>query len=314
MYAARSALGSALVMVLGGLVAPPLSPGWLGAQTPTPLRIAPLQGHLYLVTGPGGNSLALTGPDGVMLIDQQFPSPTPSITALLGSVTRAPVRYVLRPGWAEPPRDTAASWSRGGTLVVAHEAVRDRQARDRAGMRGPPGFAGPTAAGPARGLGPDIAFSEVIAFSIDGEDVHAVHFGAAHARGDALVHLHGSNVLYAGAMFHSDGYPAIDLDEGGSIDGLVTAAARLLAAAGRRTVVVPGRGPVSDRKGVAEYHAILVAIRARVQHGIAAGQSLSQVVAGRPAAAFDRRWGRGPVSARQFVEMVYRSLTGRAGG
>ncbi|MEO6057083.1 MAG: hypothetical protein ABIQ49_09615 [Gemmatimonadales bacterium] len=301
----RPALRSALLF--GALMAPVLSPARLPGQA-APLSIAPLRGHLYLVTGPGGNSLALTGPDGVMLIDQQFPSPTPTLTRLLGSVTREPLRYVLRAGWAEPPRDASESWSHDGALVVTHEDVRDRQTRVRPAAAGPPGLAGPTGAGEGGGLGPDIAFSEVIAFAIDGEDVHAVHFGGAYAKGDALVHLHGLNTIYAGAMFTTDGYPAIDVDEGGSIDGLVTAAVRLIAATGRRTVVVPGRGPLSDRSGLAAYHAMLVDVRERVRKGIAAGRSLTQVLASRPTAAFDRRWGRGAVSTRQFVEMVYRSL------
>ncbi|MBA3659603.1 MAG: hypothetical protein H0W67_08400, partial [Gemmatimonadales bacterium] len=113
-------------LVLGVLLASALPLASLRAQQGEPVRITPLAAHLYLLTGPGGNSLALTGPDGVMLMDQQFPSPSPAVRAALGSVSR----------------------------------------------------------GPAKGLQPDIAFSQVIAFAFDGEDVHAVHLGPAHARGD----------------------------------------------------------------------------------------------------------------------------------
>ncbi len=298
-------------LVLGVLLASALPLASLRAQQGEPVRITPLAAHLYLLTGPGGNSLALTGPDGVMLMDQQFPSPSPAVRAALGSVSRGPVRFVVRPGWTEPP-DDAAGWSATGALVVAHEDVRDRAAAAHGQAPGAGGLAGPTSAGPAKGLQPDIAFSQVIAFAFDGEDVHAVHLGPAHARGDALVHLHGLNVIYTGAMFMTDGYPAIDVDAGGSIDGLIGAAAQLLAAAGRRTVVVPGRGPLSDRAGLATFHAMLVAVRDRVRPQLQAGRSLAQVQAGRPTAAFDRRWGRGPVLPRRFIETVYRSLTPRA--
>ncbi len=311
--AIRGCAGRAAVAA-GVAAALALAPRPASAQRPAPIRIAPLSGHLHLLTGPGGNSLALTGPDGVLLIDQQFPSPTPAVMAALRSVTRERVRYVLRPSWTEPPSDPASGWSRGGATVVAHEALRDRAAASaHHPAPGATSLAGPTGAGPATGLSPDIAFSHVIALALNGEDVHAVYNGPGHAAGDVLVHFHGLNVIYAGALFTSDGYPAIDVEAGGSIDSLIAVAGQLLAAAGARTAIVPGRGPVSDRAGLAAYRAMLVAVRERVRAQIAAGRSLEQVLAGRPTAAFDRRWGRGPVTPRGVVEAVYRSLATSAG-
>ncbi|MGH7531276.1 MAG: MBL fold metallo-hydrolase, partial [Gemmatimonadales bacterium] len=69
-----------------------------------------------------------------------------------------------------------------------------------------------------------------------------------------------------------------------------------------------GHGALSDRAAVREYRAMLGTVRDRVRGGIAGGRTLAQIVATRPTAEFDARWGSGFVKPDQFVAFVYRSL------
>lgn len=277
-------------------------------RTASPVRAEPLTRHLTLISGPGGNSLALTGPDGLLLLDNQFFGPSDALVRSLPSLRDTPARFVIRTQWSRivGGDPSGRSWRDTGALLVAHEDVRDRLRRDTEAASS--GLAGPAAAAPAGAAATDLAFSDVLAVDFDGEDLHLVHLGAGHARGDVMAHFHGANVLYAGALFSNDGYPEIDIAGGGSAEALLVAVGRLLGAVASQTRIVPGRGPVADAEGLRAYHAMLQTVVARVRGGIARGRTVAQVVASRPTAAFDPRWGRGPVSPSAFVEAVYEGL------
>jgi len=273
-----------------------------------PIRAEPLTRHLTLIVGPGGNSLALSGPDGLLLIDNQFSGPSEALIRSLPSLRDTPARFVIRTQWSRLAADDppARSWRDTGTLLIAHEDVRDRLRRDAEAGRA--GLAGPAAAAPAGAPTIDGAFSDVLALELDGEDLHLVHLGAGHARGDLMAHFHGANVLYTGALFTSDGYPEIDVAGGGSADALLAAVVRLLGAVVPQTRIVPGRGPLANVEELRAYHAMLQSVVGRVRNGIARGQTAAQVIAARPSAEFDVRWGKGAVSPDAFVRAVYQGL------
>jgi glyoxylase-like metal-dependent hydrolase (beta-lactamase superfamily II) len=106
-------------------------------------------------------------------------------------------------------------------------------------------------------------------------------------------------------------YPYLQLEAGGSIEGLIAGVERALAVSDARTRVVPGHGPVVDRAALQTYRDVLVTVRDRVRRRVDAGATLQAVLAGRPSAEFDAGYGTGLVNGPRFVEAVYRSLTRR---
>jgi hypothetical protein len=67
---------------------------------------------------------------------------------------------------------------------------------------------------------------------------------------------------------------------------------------------------VTDEWEVAEYRDMVVIVRDRVQALIKSGATLQQVLAARPTADYDVRYGAttGPWTTDMFVEAVYTSL------
>src|SRR5438876_505447 len=150
-------------------------------------------------------------------------------------------------------------------------------------------------------------------FSFNGEAVVIYHMPAAHTDGDSVVLFRGSNVLSVGDIFTPDRYPVIDLQNGGSVQGLINALNRILQITvplkyqEGGTYVIPGQGRICDEADVVEYRDMVTIIRDRVQDLIKKGMTLEQVKAARPTRDYDTEYP--PNDA--FLEAVYKSLSAR---
>jgi cyclase len=149
----------------------------------------------------------------------------------------------------------------------------------------------------------------------NGEGVQIFHEPAAHTDGDSIVWFRFSDVISAGDIYSTTGYPVIDLDKGGSIQGIIAGLNHILdlafpeARTQGGTMVIPGHGRLSDTGDVVIYRNMVVIIRDRIQDMIHDGMTLEQVKAARPTKDYDGRYGRAPGSTDKFIEAVYRNLT-----
>ena len=155
----------------------------------------------------------------------------------------------------------------------------------------------------------------------NGEGIQVVHVPRATTDGDVLVFFRSSDVIAAGDIYSTVGYPRIDVARGGHVNGVIEGLNRLIDLAISEqfteggTRIVPGRGRISDEFDVVEYRDMVTIVRDRVQALVAKGQTLEQVKASRPTLDWEPRYGSttGAWTTAQFVEAVYRSLTSREG-
>jgi len=193
--------------------------------------------------------------------------------------------------------------------VIAHENVLTRMSTSV--NKQPPAY--PEAAWPT-----DTFFDELhkLPEYMNGEAVIVYHAPAATTDADSLVFFRHSEVIHAGSVFSTVGYPVIDLEKGGTIQGVIDGLNHILdlAVAEYRaqggTWIIPSRGRLSDTADVASYRNMLVMIRDRVQDLKKKGQTPAQVRAARPTLDFDGRYGAtaGPWTTDMFVDAVYRTL------
>ncbi len=255
---------------------------------------------VYLIPEPGGNLLVMVGPDGALVVGAQAPSRVAKARELLASLGNPPVRYALVTSGDSVLARGDGGWERAGAVSVAHERIRSLFRRAAPAGRLRPGAM------------PSLGYSEVFQLAINGDEIHVVHQAPGFSDGDASIHFEERRFLYLGALFTNDGYPSIDLARNGSFTGLIQTADKFLEMFGEdpRMVepLVPGRGPLATIRDLSAYRDMLVGVRDRVQPMVQAGRTLEEVLASRPTAAFDARWGSGPVAPDQFVTTVYRSL------
>ena len=266
------------------------------------IRVEQVAPGVAVLFGRGGNIGLSYGGDGNVLIDDQFAPLTDRILAAVRTVDPDPVRFVLNTHWHGDHTGGNENLGERGIVIVAHDNVRRRMSMDQV-VRG-----NAVPAAPAGAL-PVVTFSDDLSFHLNGDEIRVRHVEHAHTDGDALVHWTRANVLHMGDVYFNDMLPFIDLDSGGSIDGLIAAVEAALAIADEATVIVPGHGPVARRADLQRYRDMLVGLRARVAEGIAAGRSLETIKAERHADAYGS--ADDFISPDAFIEALHRSLTQR---
>ncbi|MEW5927660.1 MAG: MBL fold metallo-hydrolase [Gemmatimonadota bacterium] len=291
------------------LAAALLVPGAARAQqdmSGVEVRTQHVAGAVHVLTGAGGNVAVVAGADGVFLVDDQFAPLTEKIRAAVARISPAPIRFVLNTHWHGDHTGGNENLGRAGALIVAHDNVRTRMSADQFMNR----MTDTVRASPPGAL-PVVTFTDTVTFHLGGDEVRAFHVPPAHTDGDAVVHFRRADVIHTGDTYFNGLYPYIDLSSGGSVDGMIAAADRVLAMAGERTRIIPGHGPVSGRAELRAYRDMLVAVRDRVRALAREGKTLQQVQAAKPSAEFDARWGGGFMKPDAFVRVVYESVSGR---
>lgn len=248
-----------------------------------------------------GNVVASVGPDGALLIGTPSAASTSFIKSALEQRTKATERYVvIFPTYAAKPAGDAG-WGKLGAFVAMHE----NELRRWGGAKMGAAQASPTDSSEP-GVGrPRIAFSEVLAFDVNGDSIHIVHQKPGYCDADAIVHFHVANVFYLGEVFPGDGYPLINVAHGGTLEGLVGQ----LVWTDSKQRIVPSRGKVVSGTELKAFRDMIEAVRGRVQRMINDVHTESEVLAAHPTADFDEQFGHGRVSPEAFVREIYTALT-----
>lgn len=245
---------------------------------------------LWMLTGAGGNIGVSAGPDGVFLVDDQYAPLTDKIKAAVAAISDKPIRFVLNTHVHGDHVGGNENLGKTGAVLVAHENVRKRMSVEQFNKY----FNRTTPAAPAIAL-PLVTFVESVSFHVNGDDVDAVHMPPAHTDGDVVVFFRKANVIHAGDLLFNGRYPICDIASGGSVEGMIGAADRLLAAGDEKTKYIPGHGPLATKADVKAYRDMLAASRDAIVPLVKAGKTLDEVKAARPTAALDEKWGKADV-------------------
>lgn len=290
------------------------------------LDVLHLQGNVYVLFGAGGNITLSVGPQGILMVNTGEAARTDGVLAVLKTLGAGldpipeappvPIRFIINTdahadntGGNERVQ-AAAVFVRGGEHIMAHEKVLAHMSEPRPGQKSPPR---PSDAWPTDTFRGETA---KLGRFFNGEGVQLIHVPAAHSDGDSLVWFRYSDVIAAGDIFSTTGWPVIDLEQGGTFQGIIDAL-NLILRTGLSdfrteggTMVVPGRGRPGDLADVGLYRDMLTIIRDRIQDGVKRGLTLEQVKAAKPTQGWENRFGSktGPWTTEMFIEAAYKSL------
>ncbi len=289
------------------------------------LEILPVQGNVYLLAGAGPNITVQVGNSGVLVVDTPVAAMTAQAVAAIKKLSEKPVRYIINTsvdadhvggneslarlfGSATTVSvvNTPGQSATQTVAILAHQKVLDRMSVADGSRGAWPSIAWPT----------DTFVGGEKELFFNGEGIQILHQPAAHSDGDSIVYFRRSDVVTAGDLLNTDGYPVIDLQRGGSLEGVIAGLNRILDLAipahheEGGTYVIPGHGRICDEFDVLEYRDMITIIRDRIQALIRKGMTLEQVKAARPTRDYDPEYGAasGSWTTDKFVEAAYQSL------
>ena len=259
---------------------------------------------VYMLTGNGGNIGVGVGDEAVFIIDDQYAPLTPKILAAIGKLSDKPVKFVLNSHWHGDHTGGNENMGKAGAVIIAQDNVRTRMSK----AQFIEAFNMKSDASPPVAL-PVVTFAETLTLHLNGEDIYAVHVPNAHTDGDTIFRFQKSNVIHMGDTFFNGFYPFIDVDTGGSVEGMIAAANRGLAMIDDNTKVIPGHGPIGDKASLKAYRDMLVTVGGRVKAGVKAGKTIEQVMKDNPGKGYDDTWGKGFLKPEKFFQIAYLSYS-----
>jgi cyclase len=268
----------------------------------TPIQSLKLAENLTMLSGPGGNVLVLHGADGLVVVDNFVSTVWTKLEEQLRSFGK-PVKVALNTHWHLDHTDNNAPLRAAGATVVAHENTKRRMSEPHhlpmLELDVPPS--------PANAL-PQRVFSNDYKLEANGERVGLSHLKPAHTDTDVILWFERANLLQTGDVFFSGRYPFIDWSTGGSIDGMIAAANRVLSLVDEDTRIVPGHGVLATKADLLKYRDMLATAADRVRKLKTAGKSLDESIAEKPLTDLDGVWGNGRFKGDDFVKIVYSTL------
>jgi glyoxylase-like metal-dependent hydrolase (beta-lactamase superfamily II) len=268
------------------------------------IKVHKLRGGVSVLEGSGGNVAVLTGPDGKLLVDAGITASKPRMMEALASLSNDPIRHLINTHWHFDHADGNEWVHAEGATILAHENSRKHLSTMQRVEDWDFNF--PAL---APGAMPTEEFSHNKRLTVNRSTLQLQHYGRAHTDSDISVHFVEADILHVADTFWNGIYPFIDYSTGGNIDGMIIAADANLATATDKTIVIPGHGhPVSNRAELKEYRDMLVAIRENVSKLKKQERSLDAVIAAKPTAAYDAKWGQFVITPDLFTKLVYEGV------
>jgi cyclase len=268
------------------------------------IKATKVAGNVYMLQGAGGNIGVSVGDDGLLIVDDQFAPLADKIRAALKGLADKKLRFILNTHWHGDHTGGNVVFGPEAT-IIAHDNVRKRLATEQKSTV----FNSTTPASPKEAL-PVITFNDSLSVHFNGEDIRAIHFPHGHTDGDSVIFFSASNVVHLGDDFFAGRFPFVDLESGGSVDGLVKNIGELIGKIPADAKLIPGHGPISTLDDLKSYHRMLQQTTEIVRGKIAAGKTLDQIkTEGLPAEWAP--WGAGFIKTDRWVETIYKSLTAK---
>ena len=272
------------------------------------MKVNKVAGNIYMLQGDdAGNIGASVGDDGIVIVDDQYAPLADKIRAALKGITDKPVRFVINTHWHGDHTGGNAAFSQTSTLIAQDNVRKRLESGGRGGNGGSMHMDFPPA--PKAAL-PIITFEHDVTVHLNGEDIRALHFPAGHTDGDSIIFFPKSNVVHMGDDFVRYGFPFIDIDSGGSVQGMIAALEKVIPQLPADVKVIPGHGDVGTPEDVRAYLKMLQDTTALVQTALKQGQTLDQMKQAKLLSPW-HNWANDFISEDLFIETLYNSLTGQ---
>ena len=289
-----------------------------------PLRLLHVQDQVYMLYGADVNVTVQIGEDSLVFVDSPDPAVIPEMMSMIREISDRPAHYLISThldplhiagndiinalgdntgvGLFRPDSSFTIGGATTGVTILSHENALNRFYLTEHEI---PSF-----------TVTNTYFSKRKDFSENDESIIVYHLPNAHTDGDSIVYFRDSDVVSTGDIYTPGMYPKIEVQRGGSINGLIEGLNFILELmvpgpfAEGGTYVVPGHGRIGDEIDVVEYRNMVYIVRDRIINLMEDEASLEEVLASDPTFDYDTEYGgvRGGPTNSEFITSVYQSL------
>lgn len=268
------------------------------------IKVTKVSGNVYMLEGSGGNIGVSVGPDGILIVDDQFAPLADKIKAALKTLGEGKLKFVLNTHYHGD--HTGGNIAFGPDApIIAQTNVRKRLSEEQKSKF----FNRTTPASPKEAL-PVITFDNAVSVFFNGEEIKVIHFPHGHTDGDSVIFFTGSNVVHMGDDFFNGRFPVVDLEAGGDVEGMTKNVGEIISKLPAGVKIIPGHGPLTDAEGLKAFHNMLLQTTDIVRKRMAAGKTLDQIKAeGLPEEW--KSWGSGFIKTDLWLTLIYNSLSAK---
>ncbi|MBB1337785.1 MBL fold metallo-hydrolase [Pseudoalteromonas sp. SR44-2] len=258
-----------------------------------PVTAQKLSEHVYVLFGQGGNIAASVGDDGIYIIDDQFAKLSDDIKKTISDLKPGSAEFVINTHHHGDHTGGNENFAKAGAHVIAHDNVHKRLEEQH---------------GEGSDFLPRISFGHDLKLHFNNEHAHVVHYEYAHTDGDSVIFFSNDNIVHMGDIYFNFGsLPFVDVDSGGSVDGILAAVNDVVNQIDGNTKVIPGHGKVSDRSGLIAYGKLVQNAKDVMLKAMQNNASLEQVLKADPLAELNLEYA-GWLPKEKVTTLFYRSL------
>ena len=270
----------------------------------SPIAVHKLRNNISALEGSGGNIAVLTGPDGKVMVDAGIGVSRPQLTKALADLGPEPITTLINTHWHFDHTDGNTWLNSVGAKIIAQDNTRKYLSEVQRVEDWDYNFLPPAADGI-----PSQTFADALDLKLNGISLKLKHYAPAHTDSDISVNFAEANIVHVGDTFWNGVYPFIDYSTGGGIDGTIAACDANLAATTADTIIIAGHGqPVSNKSELKEFRDMLVGVRENVATLKRQGRTRDEIVAARPTAAYDAKFGAFVIDPGFFTRLVYEGV------
>ncbi len=265
------------------------------------VRTTKVSGNVYMLQGRGGNIGAINGPDGILIVDDDYRVVSEKLRDALKELGSPSPRFILNTHWHSDHTEGNDFFGKGGSTIIAHHNVRRR-------MMDPPMVFGQKMAPFVSHALPIVTYNEGLTLHLNGEEIRLLHYPTGHTDGDTVVHFVNANVVHFGDHFFVGRFPFVDLASGGNVQGLINNIAAMIAKFPADAKLIPGHGPLATMDDLKAYHQMLVESTTFIQDAMKAGRSLEEIKTTGLPEKFTAA-GSGFIKTPLWIEIVHNSYS-----
>jgi glyoxylase-like metal-dependent hydrolase (beta-lactamase superfamily II) len=282
---------------VGALIGGRLQSRQLRAQAPASLRLGD---RLSLLTAGRTNVLALSTPDGLIVVDSGAPEFRDAVMESLKQLAPSGrVATAFNTHWHTENTGANDVLRQGGATIVAHENTRLWMAtpiwlpaEDRYRQPRP------------KTAHPNKTFYANGSMNAGSERIDYGYLIDAHTSGDIYVFFRDSNVLAVGDVASPVRDPELDYLTGAWIGGRVDAMTKLLTLSNADTRIVPGYGPMITRAALEAERDMMKTIYDRAVDRVREGDSVDDMLKAGVLSGLARTWN----DPHAFIHAVHKGL------